>query len=81
MPRQDLSKLKGELVDLLAMADEYNSLLAQVCHYHYHTYITYIVGCCCYITVDSVMASSENRFMTYKLFITKKNNIIQKMKN
>jgi hypothetical protein len=32
LPRQDLSKMKGELVNLLAMADEYNSLLAQVGH-------------------------------------------------
>ena len=33
MIRQDLSKLKAELVNLLAMADQYNTLLAEVGHH------------------------------------------------
>jgi hypothetical protein len=32
---------------------------------------------CCYITVDSAMAASQNRFCSYKLSFRKKTNIMQ----
>jgi hypothetical protein len=35
---------------------------------------------CCYITVDSAMAASQNGFCSYKLSIHKKTNIMQIMK-
>jgi hypothetical protein len=38
-----------------------------------------MILCCCYITVDSAMVASQNRFRTYKLSFPKKINITQKM--
>ena len=35
---------------------------------------------CCYITVDSRMAASKNKFCSYKLSIHKKTNIMQIMR-